>query len=474
MGSNESEEQLHIVFFPFMAQGHLIPAIDMAKLFASRGHRSTIITTSYFAAFLSKTVLSAEIDVVTIKVPASEAGLSEDVDSVHKCTTPDMQQQFYAACGLLGPQTAEILRRCRPDCLVADMFFPWVVDVADELGVPTLAFHGTSCFSQCVSLSIYLNKPHDKVSSDSEVFLVPDLPDEPEFIKEDDGSVLANLFKEMKKIEPRYYGVLVNSFRELEPGYPECFRDGFGRKAWHIGPLFLYEKGKEGKAERGMDASVDGNECLKWLDSKEPNSVIYVNFGSVANFNDEQLMEIAAGLEASGQQFVWAVKREKREGVKEEWLPDGFEGRVEGKGLIVRGWAPQVLILEHKAVGGFVTHCGWNSTLESVCAGVPMVTWPVSAEQFYNEKLVAKVLRIGTEVGARKWKRLVGDFVRREAIDKAVRRVMEGEEAEEMRSRVRKLAQMAKSAIAEGGSSVSDLNELFEDLRLKRIARNSS
>ena len=101
--------------------------------------------------------------------------------------------------------------------------------------------------------------------------------------------------------------------------------------------------------------------ALEWLDSKKPNSVIYV--------------EIATGPEASGKQFIWVGKREKKEGVKDEWLPEGFEERMKGRGLIIRAWAPQVPILEHKAIGGFVTHWGWNSILESICAGVPMVTW---------------------------------------------------------------------------------------------------
>ena len=160
--------------------------------------------------------------------------------------------------------------------------------------------------------------------------------------------------------------------------------------------------------------------------------------------------------------------------MREEWLPDGFEERMEGRQLIIRGWASQLMILKHEAVGGFVTHCGWNSTLESVCFGVPMVSWPVSAEQFYNEKLVTQVLRIGVEVGAKKWKRLVGDFVKREAVEKAVRNVMEGEEAEEMRSRAKRFAEMARRAVEEGGSSVSDLDALFEDLRSQRAARDST
>ncbi|MCH91722.1 scopoletin glucosyltransferase-like [Trifolium medium] len=139
---------------------------------------------------------------------------------------------------------------------------------------------------------------------------------------------------------------------------------------------------------------------------------------------------------------------------------------MKGKGLIIRGWSPQRLILEHKAIGAFVTHCGWNSTIEAMTVGVPMITWPVGAEQFYNEKLVTDVLKIGVAVGVKKWVGVVGDSVQCGAVEKAVKRVMEGEEAEEMRKKVKVLAQMAKKAVEEGGSSSSQLNAFIEELGL--------
>lgn len=143
---------------------------------------------------------------------------------------------------------------------------------------------------------------------------------------------------------------------------------------------------------------------------------------------------------------------------------------MRGRGLIIRGWAPQVLILDHKAVSGFVTHCGWNSALEGISAGVPMVTWPVAAEQFYNEKLITQVLRIGVPVGVKQWMRQVGDSVESEKVEKAVRRIMVGEEAEEMRFRARGLSDMAKKAVEEGGSSHSDLAALLEELKSPKFA----
>ena len=146
---------------------------------------------------------------------------------------------------------------------------------------------------------------------------------------------------------------------------------------------------------------------------------------------------------------------------EEEWLPEGFEERVKERGMIIRGWAPQVMILDHQATGVFVTHCGWNSVHEGVAAGLPMVTWPVGAEQFYNEILVTQVLKTGVSVGTKKHASM-GDFVSRESVEKAVGEVLVGEEAEERRRRAMKLAEMAKSAV-EGGSSYNDLSNFIEE-----------
>ncbi|PRQ22598.1 putative hexosyltransferase [Rosa chinensis] len=156
----------------------------------------------------------------------------------------------------------------------------------------------------------------------------------------------------------------------------------------------------------GYVGSSTTNLVPLWLDSKKPNSVVYACFGSMINFADCQLLEIAAGLEASGQDFIWVVKKQKKE--IEKWFPEGFEKRMEGKGLIIRDWTPQVLILEHKA----------------------------------------------SEAS-----------VKREAMEKAVTRIMEGDDAEKMRNRAKALGEMASRAVEEGGSSFSDLTSLIEELR---------
>lgn len=376
---------------------------------------------------------------------------------------------------MLQQPLEKLLQECHPDCLIADMFLPWTTDAAAKFGIPRLVFHGISCFSLCTSDCLFRYKPYKKVSSDSELFVVPELPGDikftskqlPDYMKQNVETDFTRLIQKVRDSSLKSYGIVVNSFYELESDYANFFKE-LGRKAWHIGPVSLCNREFEDKAQRGKEASIDEHECLKWLDSKKPNSVVYLCFGTVANFSDSQLKEIAIALEASGQQFIWVVRKDKKAKDEEEWLPEGFEKRMESKGLIIRGWAPQVVILDHEAVGAFVTHCGWNSTIEGIAAGKPMVTWPVSAEQFFNEKLVTDVLKIGVAVGVQQWVTVYGDRITSGAVEKAVTRIMTGEEAKEMRSRVEALAGMAKRAIEEDGSSYSNLNALIEELRGRR------
>ncbi|XP_058191243.1 scopoletin glucosyltransferase-like [Rhododendron vialii] len=475
--------QLHVVFFPLMAPGHMIPTLDIAKLFATRGVKSTIITTPLNAHYFTKSVertnqLGSQMGILTVDFPAAAAGLPEGCESLDQITSDDMIPNFSKATAMLQDPLERILDKVRPDCLVADMFFPWATEAAAKFGIPRLVFHGTSFFALCATENMRLYKPQREVSSNDETFIVPRLPHQikltkmqvPEYERSESETDFARIAVNMEESELLSYGAIVNSFYELEREYADYYRDVLKRRVWHIGPVSLCNREIEDKAQRGKEASIDKHEsCLKWLGSKKPNSVIYICFGSLVKFDVSQLYEIAMGLESSGQQFIWVVMRGENENESEEWLPEGFEERMKDKGLIIRGWAPQVLILDHDAVGGFLTHCGWNSTLEGISAGVPMVTWPMFAEQFYNEKLVTEVLRIGVSIGALKWNFFtVSGVVMREQIGKAVRRVMVGEDAEEMRNRAQEFKEMAKKAVEEGGSH-TNLNDLIHELSSYRV-----
>ncbi|RZC24340.1 Scopoletin glucosyltransferase [Glycine soja] len=459
-----------------MAHGHMIPLVDMAKLFAAKGVRTTIITTPLNAPIISKTIeqtkthQSKEINIQTIKFPNVGVGLPEGCEHSDSVLSTDLFPIFLKATTLMQEPFEQLLLHQRPNCVVADWFFPWTTDSAAKFGIPRLVFHGISFFSLCATKIMSLYKPYNNTCSDSELFVIPNFPGEIKMTRLQVGNFHTkdnvghnSFWNEAEESEERSYGVVVNSFYELEKDYADHYRNVHGRKAWHIGPLSLCNRNKEEKIYRGKEASIDEHECLKWLDTQTTNSVVYVCFGSAVKFSDSQLLEIAMGLEASGQQFIWVVRKSIQE-KGEKWLPEGFEKRMEGKGLIIRGWAPQVLILEHEAIGAFVTHCGWNSTLEAVSAGVPMITWPVGAEQFFNEKLVTEVLKIGVPVGVKKWSYSGVDCCAKwDVVEKAVKMVF-AKELEGMRKRAKVLAQMARRAVEEGGSSDSNLDVLIQEL----------
>ncbi|MED6132866.1 hypothetical protein PIB30_022778 [Stylosanthes scabra] len=474
---NTLNPNLHIMFFPFLAYGHIIPTIDMAKLFATKGAKSTIVTTPLNASLISKAIEKSKsnrnnvIQIQTIEFSCEEAGLPKGCENMDSVPSQDLFITFFKATSLLQQPFEKLLLEQHPHCIVADAFYSWATDSASKFGIPRIVFHGTCFFSLCASECMGLYEPHKNASSDSDSFLVPRLPGEVKMTRKHVPAFIANkensrefveLLEDAKEAQAKSYGVVVNSFYELESVYADFYRNEFRRKAWPIGPVSLCNRDTREKANRGKEATIDEFEFLKWLDTKKAKSVVYVSFGSLINLPDSQLREIALGLEASGQHFIWVVKINEKADAK--WLPEGFEKRMEGKGLIIRGWAPQMLILEHEAITAFVTHCGWNSTLEAVAAGVPMITWPIVAEQFCNEKLVTEVLEIGVAVEAVKGVRMEGECVGWAALEKALKRVMVGEEAEEMRNKAKVLAQLAKQAVEENGSSFSALNDLIQEL----------
>ena len=274
------------------------------------------------------------------------------------------------------------------------------------------------------------------------------------------------IVKPIKESELRSFGLLFDTFYELDSQYADYFEKVRGIKFWTIGPLFYFSNKEK------TDTTADGKEsCLNWLDTQGANQVLYVSFGSVVRFSTAQLKEIALALEASNQPFIWVVRKREndQDNQQESWLPDGFEERItEGnKGLIIRGWAPQLKILNHPAVGGFMTHCGWNSTMEAMTAGVPLITWPLFAEQFYNEKLV-QVLKVGVSVGADHWNLSPineGPVVESKQIEKAISLLMSNsEESQEIRKRAKKMVALAKGAVEESGSSYQNLLDFIDAL----------
>ncbi|KAL0426098.1 UNVERIFIED_CONTAM: Hydroquinone glucosyltransferase [Sesamum radiatum] len=220
-------------------------------------------------------------------------------------------------------------------------------------------------------------------------------------------------------------GIILNSFKELEPGAIEALQEKEDGKpvVYPIGPLI----------QAGSKSEVDEScGCLKWLDEQPSGSVLYVSFGSGGTLSHDQMVELALGLEMKG-----------------------FLERTKGRGLVVPTWAPQAHILSHASTGAFLTHCGWNSILESVVNGVPMIAWPLYAEQRMNAVMLHEDVRVALRPKA-------GDngFVGQDEIAKVVKGLLEGEEGKEIRSRMRDLKDAAAKVLSENGSSKKLLAEL--------------
>ncbi|XP_074264067.1 scopoletin glucosyltransferase-like [Silene latifolia] len=493
--SSNNDKQLHMIFLPYMAPGHMMPMIEIAGIFASQGGtKATIITTPANASRFQTTInrdnkTGQLITFLTVSLPTKEVGLPEGCENLVSAQTRETTFKLIRAIEMLQPKLETMLVESKPDCIVSDYLYPWTVDVAEGIGIPRLAFSGSCFFNQCICYSLETYRPHDKIVSENEEFVVTDLPDNITITKSQlqdlvKGETSFNaLFDRLKEAEKKSFGVLINSFYELERDYADYYRKVIGIKSWHIGPLSLFNRSLDDKLERGDKSTVDAHSCLSWLDSKESNSVLYICFGSLTRFTKAQITEMSSALQNSGCSFIWVLGKVMKcnddesgseQEAKEWWLPDGFEetALANGKGFIIKGWAPQVVILEHNAIGGFMTHCGWNSILEGVCAGVPLITWPVFAEQFYNEKLVTQVLKVGVPVGNMVWKAWATDeseLVEKEKIEIAISKVMGGEEeAGNVRTKAKMLKELAYKAVEAEGSSNKDIKALLQEIKMHR------
>ncbi|KAL7092894.1 hypothetical protein ACP275_11G010000 [Erythranthe tilingii] len=220
------------------------------------------------------------------------------------------------------------------------------------------------------------------------------------------------------------------------------------RKSWAIGPILPAKLSSANQSESRY-------RCLEWLDKQEPNSVIYVSFGTTTSLSDEQIKELAFGLEQSKVKFLW-VLRDADKGdifdgqVRRAELPNGFEQRVEGLGMVVREWAPQPQILAHPSTGGFVSHCGWNSCIESITMGVPIAAWPMHSDQPSNSVLITEILKMGLIV--REWAQRF-EIVKASTIENVLKTLMTSKEGDDIRKRAEELAATVQHATQQGGAS---------------------
>jgi hypothetical protein len=350
--------------------------------------------------------------------------------------------------------------------------------VANELHIPSYFFITSgACF-----LALYLHLPtlHQNTTKSfkdmKEHFLnVPGLlpvlaTDMPKPFLERDNKAY-QYFLDFATQVPQAAGIMINAFEFLESKVVRAISDGLcvpdnpTPPIYCIGPLILADDKRGGSSKTSPEAA---HKCITWLDSQPNQSVVFLCFGSLGLFTKEQLREIAIGLEKSGQRFLWVVRnppandlsvaiKAQRDPDLDSLFPDGFLERTKERGLVVKLWAPQVKILNHSSIGGFVTHCGWNSTLEAVCAGVPMVAWPLYAEQRLNRVVLVEEMKLALSMNESE-----DGFVSADEVEKNLRGLMVSDEGILIRERALTMKNAAKAAMIEGGSSHVALSKLVE------------
>ncbi|KAF8395879.1 hypothetical protein HHK36_019834 [Tetracentron sinense] len=475
-------EEKNVVIFPFMAQGHLIPFLALAfQIEQRKGYTVTLVNTPLNIKKLRSSLPpNTTIRLAELPFCSADHGLpphSENTDVLPHPLIIRLLESTISLKPSFKSLISDLTLNQNLLCIIADMFFGWTVDIAYEFGVFHSFFISAGAYGTAIFFSLLLHLPQHETDSDDE-FSLPDFPQVsrihssqlPYYLKNTDGD--SNSWSIFLKREFLQWlnsdGLLVNTVEDLDQPGLQYFRRTTNRPVWSIGPT-LSSMARPLPSKEAAGISPDF--CLEWLDNHPPASVIYVSFGSQNRVSASQMMELAMALDASGKNFIWVVRppvgfdigSEFRAG---EWLPEGFEGRMKdcNRGLLVRKWAPQLEILAHKSTGAFVSHCGWNSVLESLSHGVPIIGWPMAAEQFFNAKLLEEEIGVCVEVA-----RGNECEVRHEEIARVIELVMNGgDKGEEMRRKACEVKEIIKDSIRDDdegfkGSSVKAMDDFFDE-----------
>ncbi|XVF81608.1 hypothetical protein PTKIN_Ptkin15bG0168700 [Pterospermum kingtungense] len=344
---------------------------------------------------------------------------------------------------------------------VVDLCTTPMIDVANELGLPSYLYYTSS--AACLRFTLHLLTRHDRLgrafqASDGDL-VIPGCANPvpwkviPSFLFDETGGYiffvkLARRLKEAKAI-------IVNSFEELESQAVKSLLALDIPTFYLVGPVLDLR----GHSSELCD-EVQGGEIMKWLDNQPPSSVVFLCFGSMLDMDEPQVVEIAKGLEQCGHRFLWSLRIQSNCTNLEQILPEGFLKRTQGRGLVC-GWVPQIEVLAHKSIGGFVSHCGWNSILESIWYGVPILTWPMHSEQQLNAFEMVKDLGLAVEMRL-DYKLGESDMVMADEICKAIKCLMDDDS--EVRKRAKKMSQVSREAVSKNnnGTSYTSYGQLIE------------
>ncbi|KAI4305548.1 hypothetical protein L6164_028908 [Bauhinia variegata] len=454
-----------LVFIPSPGIGHLVSTVEFSNLLLERNEELSIIVLVMEKGKEHIPKLATHTNICFIELPHVEPPPDElrvkciekygaDAIEAHKNCVKD------AIVKKILPNSPKLLG------LVVDLFCSSMIDVANELGLPSYLFF-TSGVS-FLGFALYLPHRFDRVGrefeeSDPESIVpgyINPVPANvlPNFAYNKDGYISfvnhGRKFRETK-------GIVVNSFLDLESHAVSSLSTHDLPPIYTVGPLINHKNQNTVK-------SKNHDEIMKWLDEQPPSTVVFLCFGSAGCFGVSQLKEIAKGLEKSGHRFLWSIRvvsedkpPKQIENIEHKTiLTEGFLDRTKGRGFTC-GWVPQLDVLAHKAVGGFVSHCGWNSILESLWFGVPILTWPLYAEQQINAFQMVKDLGLAFEFKF-DTRRYSDDIVKADEITKAVKYLME--EDNDVRKKVKDMSVKSRKTLKAGGSSYASVERWIETM----------
>ncbi|KAM1113101.1 hypothetical protein ACFX13_046744 [Malus domestica] len=466
-----------LVFIPAIGIGHLASSFEIAKLLVVRDDRLFITVLTMKLPLESKLKLKGADDAERIRfinLPEEAVETKGIKTSLFlKLFVENHKQHVRDAVAKL---TSEALQSdCKPSLVgfVIDMFCTTMIDVANEFGVPTYVFFTSG--AGFLGLVLHLQTLHDEQNKDCTELkesdpdlvlpcLVNPMPARVlpgMYLDKDSATEFINHARRFRETK----GILVNTFMELESHGRGALTDCKTPSLYPVGPILNLKSDPEGSE------LAKKKEILEWLDDQPPLSVVFLCFGSMGCFGGDQVKEIAAALEHSGLRFLWSLRQPPPKGElpfasdyadPSGVLPQGFLDRTAGTGKVI-GWAPQVAVLGHPSVGGFVSHCGWNSTLESLWYGVPVAAWPMYVEQQLNAFELVRELGLAVEIKM-DYRREGEVVVRAEEIERGIREVMEVES--EQRKKVKEMSEKSRRALMDGGSSHSSLDRFIDQIFL--------
>ncbi|CAN8316770.1 unnamed protein product [Cochlearia groenlandica] len=476
----KSKKKPHAMMIPYPLQGHVIPFVHLAVKLASHGFTITFVNTDSIHHHIST---ASHLDAAGDDIFSAARSSSGDLDIRYVTVTDGFplgfdrslnhDQFFEGILHVFSAHVDELIDKIsrRDDespvtCLIADTFYVWSSMICDKHNLVNVSFwtEPALVLNLYYHMDLLISNGHFKSLDNREdvIDYIPgvkvidpkDLMSYLQVISDKDVDtntvVYRILFKAFKDVKRADF-VLCNTVQELEPGSLSALQAK--QPVYAIGPVFSTDSSI---VPTSLWAESD---CTEWLKGRPNGSVLYVSFGSYAHVGKKEIAEIACGLILSGFNFIWVLRPDIVGSDVPDFLPDGFLEQTEGRGLLVQ-WCCQMAVISNPVVGGFLTHCGWNSILESVWCGLPLLCYPLLTDQFTNRKLVVDDWRIGINLCEK-------NMITRDQVSWNVRKLMNGETSSELRSNVGKIKCHLKDAITAVGSSEKNFKSFVSEVQDK-------